>query len=72
MEILDNLDKSLTPNEVISKVVDNAKLDEQITPAEFVTYSRKMEKEFAERGVKTTMCEYARHTDAVLVTPLQY
>ncbi|EKO3863713.1 hypothetical protein JFR02_002863 [Vibrio harveyi] len=63
--ILDNLDKSLTPNEVISKVVDNAKLDEQITPAEFVTYSRKMEKEFAERGVKTTMCEYARHTDAV-------
>ncbi|WP_274880916.1 hypothetical protein [Vibrio harveyi] len=65
VEILDNLDKSLTPNEVISKVVDNAKLDEQITPAEFVTYSRKMEKEFAERGVKTTMCEYARHTDAV-------
>ncbi|EKO3805770.1 hypothetical protein NTE05_003006 [Vibrio harveyi] len=65
VEILDNLDKSLTPNEVISKVVDNAKLDEQIAPAEFVTYSRKMEKEFAERGVKTTMCEYARHTDAV-------
>ncbi|CAH1207076.1 conserved hypothetical protein [Vibrio harveyi] len=65
VEILDNLDKSLTPNEVISKVVDNAKLDEQITPAEFVTYSRKMEKEFAEGGVKTTMCEYARHTDAV-------
>ncbi|EMB9230380.1 hypothetical protein [Vibrio harveyi] len=65
VEILDNLDKSLTPNEVINKVVDNAKLDEQITPAEFVTYSRKMEKEFAERGVKTTMCEYARHTDAV-------
>ncbi|WP_199479761.1 hypothetical protein [Vibrio harveyi] len=65
VEILDNLDKSLTPNEVISKVVDNAKLDEQITPAEFVTYSRKMEKVFAERGVKTTMCEYARHTDAV-------
>ncbi|EKO3821006.1 hypothetical protein NTH40_002552 [Vibrio harveyi] len=65
VEILDNLDKSLTPNEVISKVVDNAKLDEQITPAEFVTYSRKMEKEFAERGVKTTMCEYARYTDAV-------
>lgn len=65
VENLDNLDKSLTPNEVISKVVDNAKLDEQITPAEFVTYSRKMEKEFAERGVKTTMCEYARHTDAV-------
>ncbi|ENC6710141.1 hypothetical protein [Vibrio harveyi] len=65
VEILDNLDKSLTPNEVISKVIDNAKLDEQITPAEFVTYSRKMEKEFAERGVKTTMCEYARHTDAV-------
>ncbi|MCQ9075044.1 hypothetical protein [Vibrio harveyi] len=65
VEILDNLDKSLTPNEVISKVVDNAKLDEQITPAEFVTYSRKMEKGFAERGVKTTMCEYARHTDAV-------
>lgn len=65
VEILDNLDKSLTPNEVISKVVDNAKLDEQITPAEFVTYSRKMEKEFAERGVKTTMCEYAHHTDAV-------
>ncbi|WP_079325489.1 hypothetical protein [Vibrio sp. L85] len=65
VEILDNLDKSLTPNEVISKVVDNAKLDEQITPAEFVTYSRKMEKEFAERGVKTTMCEYPRHTDAV-------
>ncbi|WDZ71844.1 hypothetical protein PWW31_12105 [Vibrio harveyi] len=33
VEILDNLDKSLTPNEVISKVVDNAKLDEQITPS---------------------------------------
>ncbi|WP_029788123.1 hypothetical protein [Vibrio harveyi] len=65
VEILDNLDKSLTPNEVISKVVDNAKLDEQITPVEFVTYSRMMEKEFAERGVKTTMCEYPRHTDAV-------
>jgi hypothetical protein len=65
VEILENLDKSLKPTEVISKVLDNAKLDEKITPADFVRYSSRMETEFAERGVKTTMSEYARHTDAV-------
>ncbi|WP_017021156.1 hypothetical protein [Aliivibrio logei] len=65
VEILDNLDKSLMPNEVISRVVENAKLHERITPADFAMYSCKMEKAFAERGVTTPMCEYARHTDAV-------
>ncbi|MEZ8720162.1 hypothetical protein AB6D66_03720 [Vibrio pomeroyi] len=65
VEILNSLDESLSPTEVVSEVVGNAKLNEKITPAQFVTYSRMMEKKFAERGVKTTMSEYARHTDSV-------
>ncbi|WP_227741135.1 MULTISPECIES: hypothetical protein [Vibrio] len=65
VEVLENLDKSLKPADVISEVTSNSKLNEKITPADFVTYSRRMEKGFAERGVKTTMCEYARYTDVV-------
>ena len=65
VEILNNLDESLLGTDVVNEVVSNAKLNEKITPAEFVTYSRMMEKKFAERGVKTTMSEYARHTDSV-------
>ncbi len=65
VEVLESLDKSLSPADVISAVTSNSKLDEKITPADFVTYSRKMEQGFAERGVKTTECEYARHTDVV-------
>ncbi|EOX4259518.1 hypothetical protein ACPF3R_003371 [Vibrio cholerae] len=65
VEILEKLDSSLTPSEVIQAVKKGARHTEALTPEEFVQVTHKMEKLFANKGVTICMSEYARYTDSV-------
>lgn len=71
VEILENLDGSLTPAEVVASITGKAKAPGTISVEDFLVYSHKMEKLLAERGV-TRECEYARHIDSIFGNTIGY